>query len=223
MTATWHKSLRDAAGFTLVELLIAVTLLGLLTTVLAGGFRFGLRAWERGQTHGAGVDEVRLVQTALRRELQQAYPFFLTGEAAHARIDFHGKRDSLAFLGPPPQAMITGGLAKISILAETRGGKLRLLLEVQPELADGAAQKRDILIDNLRSVAFAYYGTQRTGDLPEWHDQWEDAARPPQLVRLEIAFSDGDTRTWPDFVVAPRISVDVACVFDLLTKYCKGR
>ena len=35
------------AGFTLLELLISMTLLGLLMLVVLGGLRFGARAWER--------------------------------------------------------------------------------------------------------------------------------------------------------------------------------
>ena len=37
---------RDHNGFTLVELLVATTLLALLSVVLFGGLRFGARAWE---------------------------------------------------------------------------------------------------------------------------------------------------------------------------------
>ena len=37
---------QGAAGFTLVELLVAMTLLGFLTVLLFGGLRFGTRAWE---------------------------------------------------------------------------------------------------------------------------------------------------------------------------------
>ena len=34
------------AGFTLVELLVAITLLALVSAALFGGLRFGARAWE---------------------------------------------------------------------------------------------------------------------------------------------------------------------------------
>ena len=36
----------EAAGFTLVEILVAITLLGLLMAALFGGVQLGVRAWE---------------------------------------------------------------------------------------------------------------------------------------------------------------------------------
>jgi prepilin-type N-terminal cleavage/methylation domain-containing protein len=62
------------AGFTLLELLVAMTLLGLLMTVVFGGLRFGARAWERAETDSSGTDEIRLAQSILRHELELPIP-----------------------------------------------------------------------------------------------------------------------------------------------------
>ena len=66
---------RAEAGFTLLELLVSMTLLALLAIAMFGSLRFGARAWDRSEAHGAGMEQVRLVQQLLRRDLEQAYPF----------------------------------------------------------------------------------------------------------------------------------------------------
>ena len=45
---------RGAPGFTLVELLVGLSLLGLISLLLFGGLRFGLRTWEAGGTRPKG-------------------------------------------------------------------------------------------------------------------------------------------------------------------------
>ncbi len=60
-------------GFTLLEILVAVTLLGLLMAALFGGVRLGVRAWE---ASGARLDDdarLTAVQDFLRERLTQAY------------------------------------------------------------------------------------------------------------------------------------------------------
>ncbi len=60
-------------------------------------------------------------------------------------------------------------------------------------------------------------------EAPSWRTSWSNEKTLPQLVRIYAVFPDGDARIWPEFVVAPRVSVDVNCLYDALTKYCQGR
>ena len=57
-------------GFTLLELLIAMTLLGLIVTMAFSGLRLGTRAWEAAD---ARDHDVYLVQQMLRTRLGAAY------------------------------------------------------------------------------------------------------------------------------------------------------
>ncbi|MEL6209656.1 MAG: prepilin-type N-terminal cleavage/methylation domain-containing protein, partial [Pseudomonadota bacterium] len=65
------------AGFTLLELLIAMTLFGLVGIMAAGGVRFGLAAWERGSEHAGAAIETRQALKAVRRLLNAARPLSL--------------------------------------------------------------------------------------------------------------------------------------------------
>jgi len=40
---------RGNRGFTLLELLISLTILSLVTVLIFGAFRMGIRAWEKGE------------------------------------------------------------------------------------------------------------------------------------------------------------------------------
>jgi general secretion pathway protein J len=216
-------SSRPDAGFTLLELLVAMTLLGLLMTVLFGGLRFGARAWERGMEHSRGTDEIRLAQMHIRRGLELAYPYFIS-DLERPRIDFDGTSERVRFLALAANSQSPGGRARIILSSSQQDGALALLIEARPELAlPEIPFESDVLVSGFKTLEFSYYGSSGRDDPPEWLDRWIDRTRLPLLVRVRAEFAEDDGRFWPELVVAPRLSADVGCIYDVLTNYCRGR
>jgi general secretion pathway protein J len=214
------------AGFTLVELLVAMTMLGLLTVLLFGGLRFGTRAWERGEAHSTGVDDVRFAEQFLRRELSDAYPLFVSAGTLQPHVSFEGDARSMSFLGPAPRSLSRAGRAQITLTAAASGKDTKLLVTARPELAfhdDDQATTTDVLIDGFKSLTFSYFGAEGPSDPPLWHERWHEQPARPKLIRIQGRFADGDARQWPDLIVAPEIDVDLACGYDALTRGCRGR
>ena len=75
----------------------------------------------------------------------------------------------------------------------------------------------------LGDVEFGYFGVTGFDRVPAWHDAWRGQSAPPQLVRIRVRFASDDARTWPELVVAQRITADVGCRYDPLTNRCQGR
>lgn len=212
------------AGFTLLELLVTLALLGLLAVLLSGGLRFGIRAWERSSAHAAGTDQTSLAQRLLRRELSRAYPYLVTGDQMPPHIDFTGSPEAVNVLAPVPLALAAGGRARVSFRVASDGDGRKLVMTAQPELADDdQPPATDVLLANLSSLEFSYFGRLGGDSEPRWHDAWKDQIALPRLIRVRAAFPAGDPRHWPDLIVAPRITVDVGCTYDPLTKRCRGR
>lgn len=213
------------AGFTLLELLIAMTLLGLLMVVVLGGLRFGARAWERNEAHTMATDDIRQAQSLLRREIAHAYPYFIMKQEdlTNRHVDFKGTESEMTFLAPAPAALGGAGWAHVTFEEVAVGGKPALVMSATPELSTASSPARDILLQGLKSLAFSYFGPDEPGGPSSWHDDWDQVKWMPQLVRVTAEFEAGDARMWPELLVAPRISVDVNCTYDPLTKYCAGR
>lgn len=214
--------MRGKAGFTLLELLVAMTLLGLLSVALFSGLRFGTQVWARSEAATAATDKVYAFQALLSREIARAYPLFVTGnDVTDAHVEFNGTSQAMRFLGPDPQG--SGAMLKIELSAVRDGNAWAFEILKHPELS--LAQNDTIMAElrGLRSAEFSYFGAQDEKSAPAWHTNWQHMKRLPALIRIRAKFVPGTGTAWPDLVVAPRIEADVGCTIDFVTKNCQGR
>ena len=68
-------SQRGDRGFTLIELVLALSILAIMVTILFGGLRVGLRAWERGEAKASSLQRSRSVTQLLEEALGGIYPY----------------------------------------------------------------------------------------------------------------------------------------------------
>lgn len=203
-----------AHGFTLVELLVALTLLGLLMVALFGGLQLGARAWE---TTGERLDDsarLQLVQDFLRTRMSQAYPLEIAGEAGAPGLAFSGAPDRLAFVTVLPQHLAPG-LHLLTLALVERDDRVHLLLTWRPlapedeaeiEAEGEAAAGERILLRDVTGLELAYFGAPGARAPPAWYSFWDAAVlRLPELIRLRVTFPAGDRRHWPDLVVRPML------------------
>ena len=203
--------MKSQAGFTLLELLISMTLLAMLFVLLFGGLRFGMRAWERGTSSADAVDQVRIVQDLMRRQIERSCPRHraAAGPQDPPRVDFTGDAAGLAFLAPAPGA--AGGVpcvaTSLSVAADGRLKQLVLYIN----------RTSTALLHGVQGIELSY----RAGD-GVWRGGWSGETALPMLVRLRVTFPKEDNRVWPELFIAPRISAEADCTYDPATKSCRG-
>ncbi|MGH6644657.1 MAG: prepilin-type N-terminal cleavage/methylation domain-containing protein, partial [Bradyrhizobium sp.] len=150
------------AGFTLVEMLLALAILGLLSVLLFGGFRFGLRAWEVGDRRLDRADEIVVVQNFLRRELSQ---IIAIPQGLGQPLAFWGEPKSVMFLAPLPERGNLGGIYALKIASAPAGSdEAPLVMAWQlfrpdMDLSQGMAPGQTYpLLTGVESISFSYYG-----------------------------------------------------------------
>jgi len=205
---------RGQAGFTLLELLLAMTLLALIAVMLAGGLRLGARVWESGDERAQTLARLELVQGFLRRQVSGARPLIMGRVGSEPRYAFEGgpERLRLAVLAPPQLG--AGGFYLVTIeqvparSGGEEGDELRLGWQLyHPEMDEVGAPDQvteRVLLEGVERVRFSYFGALRRDAEPRWRERWEDQRALPELVRLELEFRD-PSRYWPEFVAAPKV------------------
>ena len=204
-------------GFTLLELLIAMTLLGMILVLLFGGLRLGVRSWDASQKQVDSLNTVRSLENFLRRELSQTYPY-VWKNVPGSRVAFVGERNKLNFVAQLPSRVGGGGLYLISVELEQRAKAQRIVwkhLPVSSQMRDfsALAEIPEMVLaaselGNVEDIWLTYFGQENESAAPRWLDRWENSTRLPMLIRLQVKLTNSGQ--WPDFVVAPMLSSGVA-------------
>lgn len=195
----------DSGGFTLVELLVATTLLALLSVVLFGGLRFGARAWEAGDESLERTGDIEAVQELLRRTLVDAVVPDMLESGEQAALA--GAPDRVGFFAPLPRHAETGGLGRYALALDESGHLVLAWEPRRPErrLDAPLVVKPATLLPGVRALSIAYYGSPTRGETPVWQERWSSRTLP-LLVRIDLAFAETDPRRWPELIVAPRLA-----------------
>lgn len=200
MAATLRRSPMAQSGFTLLELLIAITLMGLILVVLYSGLRLGLNSSESGGQRAEATDRLRLVHEFLRRQLAQSMTVYQANDKKEQVVVFSGQPGSIEFVAPMLTQLGQGGLYRVRVgIADGR-----LQVRWRPYQADDAnagTEQQKVLLDSVSRIEWAYFGSERDDDPepPRWHSEWSSPQRRPALVRLNLQQGE---QAWPDLVVA---------------------
>jgi general secretion pathway protein J len=196
---------RRTAGFTLLELMVALTLLGLIASVAFGAMRVGSRSWEAGLKKANETAESRAVPTFLRRQLSQILPL-VWEEAGSKQLAFVGERAQIRFIAPAPQRDQGVGLYEYLLLIDTRMAESSLVLHYEPYLpgeTDFRVSEQSpqlVLVEGLTELSFGYYGAEKAKDASLWRDEWDRKAELlPRLLR--ISFMQEDQPQRPELLI----------------------
>jgi general secretion pathway protein J len=218
------------AGFSLLELVVALTMIGLIAAAAFGGLRLGTRAWESGDRKTNAVAQSRLAQGFLRRQIAAAYPLVLESELAEKQVAFRGLPERVTFIASLAAHLGRGGLYRLTLGFVEEGDTGRLIMRRRLHQPDWDffedAQEQDtttVLVGGIERAVFSYFGRSRPGGQASWHDTWQDRTVLPLLVRLDVTYADRRRAEWPQLIIAPMIDMDAGCVFDTVARKCRNR
>lgn len=184
------KTGSPASGFTLLELLVVITILGMIVLALNGGVRFAGQAWLMQERRSAESGDLDSVQAVIRN-------LITSGRS------FEGNGASLRFISPLPEALARGGLYEVDL--HTAGD--RLVLDWKPSFKGPASfgSMEAELARNISGLTFSYF-------IPPdgWQTTIPDKTKPPGLIRVTIRMKG--SRPLPVFFAAPMVDIDPAAM-----------
>jgi general secretion pathway protein J len=189
-------------GFTLLEMLVALSLMAVIGLYLSSAVGTGRRAWElRDRIEDAS--STATVREFLRRQVEQAWPAYERTDIGEQRLVFSGEPDRIEFVSPISDGTNWGGLYRFVISKAKSETTLRIVGDLHRSSTEKSAAAFDTtILESVQSFKISYYGSASPNAKPEWHDNWNSIAGLPQLVRMEIGMAPESTVAWPDLIVS---------------------
>jgi general secretion pathway protein J len=204
-----HKRITNQdSGFTLVEILIAMTLFSVILVLVFSALHTSNKSWLASERQIETNEEQRLVLSFIKRQISQTVPL-LQLDGKENTLVFKGEEDSLQFVSSLPAHRGGGGLYLLSLSVD-EGLTLHYQvvtsdIELVDEL-DDEKSKEQLLIANIDKIAFSYFGSEISNETPVWRDQWTDQKRLPDLVSMRIT-SKSASDYWPEVVIPVRTQI----------------
>jgi len=229
------NAMRARHGFTLLEMLVGLTLLGVLLILIYSALNIGLRAWDTGDQRAGEASHQRIVQSFLRRELGQVFPIRWRG-IAESKIAFEGAKGEIKFvtalnLGA---SIKEGGLQWAHLYVaddpeEGADGKRRQSLFLKREVFDLQAKdwggldaaKPTRLIAGVKEIEISYFGSENDNIDPKWTNKWDFPLRVPTLIKVAVKTDAG--RDIPELVVALKLGEETGCYDNAFQRQCGSR
>jgi general secretion pathway protein J len=189
------------AGFTLLEVVLAVTIFAVLGAILYGAFAVGHRAMEKTQVVLDGNQKFRSAIDLLGSYIRSSYPY--RSSPQDAAVFYIGEETQAEFVSAFSLAQGGRGMAKIRIYAESgQGGAQVIKLEEQApvridqEKEAAAISNTLVLRERVSAFRLAYLDPQ--DDLENWRERWDQDERQglPRAVRLSYRNEDGKEVRW---------------------------
>jgi general secretion pathway protein J len=194
------RNLKSGQGFTLIEVLLAMTLLSVMMTLLFASLKICAESWEKGEKKIFEVSETAGVVNFFQRHLVMAKPLWNDFTQEERSFSFQGDRQSLQFVSSFPASAGRAGLQLFTVgwVNENRQNLIKVTIVPFYPVAEGDdwLTEEETLIKGVADFSLAYFGTEEGETENRWLDQWLERDHLPKLVRIRIKLENDVF--WPE-------------------------
>jgi len=167
-----HVARHKKAGFSLIELLVSITLTGLLTLALHFGFRVGTNAWAKGDGELQRYQSTQVAYELLSRQLGSAVPYYSQQKVKDVPVEvllFQGATTGMRFVSNfSCQSRSAAGLRLVEyFVTNSQVGRGKALVVNERRLPDDQNLSQSVFgeitqkEDNTVLVSFLDFGLRR--------------------------------------------------------------
>jgi general secretion pathway protein J len=195
-------------GFTLIELVIALTLSVVIVVILLAAMRLAYKSQAKGAEKIEMAQKIRLLEARVTWLLRGAYPFFVK-KLDEQKLFFEGESDHIGFVttsvdsygkGPEDAA----GLKWVSLFMDNEGLKMREKVFFLEDVFDEDGGKVYLLEPEVKELEFEYYDIPEGETQGDWVSDWDPDEKEyiPAAVKCKITLEhEGKTFVLPEITV----------------------
>lgn len=218
MTGRRHKT--GDTGFTLIEILIAISILGIMMLILTGALRIGAESWEAGEARIERANRVFVVQNFLRRHVATLLPLSAVNAKGEMEPAVNGIGNAFSYIAALPDQLEGGGLYRFTIYLTGEEENQAIRVSIVPFQSNPRNDRPQpppiddvVLLDQASHFKVSYFGViqDQTGQVspgglpqPKWTNFWHDF-QLPTMIKIEMGRM-GDS-AWPTLLITPKTQV----------------
>ncbi len=178
------RSVRES-GFTFVELLVTLTLIGLVGAATVAMLAGGIRVWERTQGSSVSSQQMQLAFETMRRDLHNSCLFH--------PIPFEGAYDTFSFPAKLERETAQDGsvireVGRLGYYLNEREGLLcRSKVPYRLLRSSSLRDSGSMLVSGVERLRFSYYALDPVTGRYEWKQACSEVT-PPLAVKIEVGY-----------------------------------
>jgi general secretion pathway protein J len=199
---------RADRGFTLLEVVIALAIVGALLVVAFGGLRVALASWTQGEDRAEAHQHLRGVGLILARSLGATYPYRAPlGLAPDPVLLFRGAETQVEFVtqAPPFPPAVPAAFVAVAIGVESGDAPALVIRQRLLPNRDPFSEAVVVLRDpSVQQIKLEYLNAD--GGWAETWDPLENEDTLPRAVRVAVSMArSGRVEIMPPVTIALRV------------------
>jgi general secretion pathway protein J len=183
---------RTKRGFTLIEILLGLSLTAILLLILLSAMMLGHRSEDKGAEREEISQRMRIISDRLTWLIRGAYPFAVIDEDGEETIYFDGSPESAGFVTSSIDRYSdatedSAGLKWVRIFVDSEGLKMKENVYFLEDVFDESGGKEYLFDPTVKKIEFEYLDIDEEGN-SSWVTSWdpEDKRYIPSAVKVKV-------------------------------------
>lgn len=172
-------------GFTLLELMISIAILGIIILIVTGAVRLGFRSVDSGEKKIESLERIRASLTLMDSQIQSELPLTYDEDGSR-KYYFRGSRDSVRFSTNYSLWGGEKGYVLVTYRVVPDGSGRQALYVSESALGTGGASEEIKLLDAFSSISFEYFYKEPSEEKGSWVTEWTDETTVPGKIKVHL-------------------------------------
>jgi len=200
----------NSRGFTLLELLISITMLALITGIMGWTLNMAHRTLDKGEKKIHYLERTKVSFSLMESQIMSLFPYQYDDEG-EKKLFFTGSKDKLMFASNYSLWRGTSGNTFVTYDIQTNE-KGKQFLKITEQIIGLEAKSEAVLFDDCTGINFEYF-LKNAFEEGKWVDQWPaDEKGLPEKIKINIAYGTKKIALMVNSLVKPTAVLSSAAV-----------
>jgi prepilin-type N-terminal cleavage/methylation domain-containing protein len=171
-------------GFTLIELIISIAIIGIIVLIITGALRLGFRSVESGEKKIEAHERMRSSLAIIDSQIQSEIPLTYDDEGER-KYYFLGERGFMQFASNYSLWGMGQGYVIATYTVET-GENGKQILNATENTVGLENTRTAKLFDTFDAIYFEFFYRDPTEEQGTWVEEWTDEFNMPEKIRIHL-------------------------------------